>query len=71
MPAQKTIVSNTRNEDLARETRRENWAVMRPFVRFSIGAMKIIGLTLLSILRALPSMKHEDKHDNRVVKKRI
>jgi len=42
---------------------------MKPFVRFSLGALKIIGWTLLSIIKALPSLKHHEKPNTRVLKR--
>lgn len=37
------------------------WEVMKPFVKFSFNAIKFIGLTLITIIRALPSLKpHKD-----------
>ena len=56
------------NQKVATQTHRENWEVMKPFVRFSFGALKIIGLTLLAIVKALPALKHHGK-DERVVRR--
>lgn len=38
-------------------THRDNWEVMKPFVHFSYKAMKVIGLGLLAIVKALPGLK--------------
>jgi hypothetical protein len=51
---------NQGQDHVAAQTRRDNWEVMKPFVRFSFGAIKIIGLGLLAIVKALPALKHDD-----------
>ena len=40
----------------AKHTQRDNWDVMKPFVSFAFRAIKLIGLTLLAIVRALPTL---------------
>ncbi len=40
-----------------REVRQHNWEVMRPFVRFSFFALKMIGKALIGIVKALPLLK--------------
>jgi hypothetical protein len=43
-------------------THQDNWEVMKPFVRFSFKALKVIALALISIVKALPLFKvPEDK----------
>ena len=45
-----------------REVRQHNWEVMRPFVRFSFFAMKMIGKALIGIIKALPLLKPDKSH---------
>ena len=52
----------------AKHTHRDNWEVMKPFVIFSLKALKVIGLGLLVIIRALPSLKPHN--DNTAIKRR-
>lgn len=44
------------------EVRQHNWEVMRPFVRFSFFAMKVIAKALIGIVRALPLLKPDKNH---------
>ncbi len=44
-----------------RETWKENWEVMKPFVRFGAKALVIIGGALISIVKLLPSLLAEHK----------
>jgi len=39
-----------------RETLRENWQVMKPFVHFGIRAMVVIGGALIGIIKLLPML---------------
>jgi len=52
----------------AMHTHRDNWAVMKPFVIFSFKALKVIGLGLIAIIKALPLLKPHN--DNTAVKRR-
>jgi len=50
-------------------TRQDNWDVMRPFVRFAWGAVKLIGIALIAIVKALPALKHHGQQgSNKPVK---
>ena len=52
----------------AKHTHRDNWEVMKPFVVFSFKALKVIGLGLVAIIRALPALKPHA--DNAAIKRR-
>lgn len=52
----------------AKHTHRDNWEVMKPFVIFSFKALKVIGLGLIAIIRALPALK--PRTDNTSIKRR-
>jgi hypothetical protein len=44
-----------------KHTHRDNWEVMKPFVKFSFKALSVIGMALLAIVKALPLLKpHKD-----------
>ena len=47
---------------------RDNWEVMKPFVKFSFAAIKMIGLALIAIVSILPMLK--PRPDNTKVKRR-
>jgi hypothetical protein len=51
-----------------KHTYRDSWEVMKPFVKFSFIAIKIVGLALIAIVSALPMLK--PRHDNTEVKHR-
>ena len=51
----------------AKRTHRDNWEVMKPFVVFSFKALKVIGLGLIAIIKALPSLK---PHNDTAIKRR-
>ena len=68
MVANKVKLINPKNEEV-KHTHRDNWEVMKPFVHFSFKAIKVIGLTLIAIVKALPTLKHQDNH-NTTVKRR-
>jgi hypothetical protein len=40
-----------------KQTHRDNWEVMKPFVGFAYKAMKVIAVGLISIVKALPLLK--------------
>jgi hypothetical protein len=44
-------------KDEVKHTRRDNWEVMKPFVRFSFTAVKVIGLALIAVVSVLPLLK--------------
>jgi len=46
----------------AKNTHRDNWEVMKPFVVFSFKALKVIGLGLIAIIKALPLLKPHDDY---------
>lgn len=54
--------------DEVKHTHRNNWEVMKPFVKFSFTAIKVIGLALITIISALPLLK--SRHGNAEVKHR-
>lgn len=45
-------------------------SVMKPFVKFGVGAMSAIAHTLVGIVKAIPKPHHDDdKHDrNKIIK---
>jgi hypothetical protein len=43
-------------KEAVKQTHRENWEVMRPFVSFSYKAVKAIGITLIAIVKASTSL---------------
>ncbi|MDO3627980.1 hypothetical protein [Mucilaginibacter sp. BT774] len=51
-----------------KNTPRDNWEVMKPFVIFSFKALKVIGLGLIAIIKALPALK--PRTDNTAIKRR-
>jgi hypothetical protein len=63
MTTDKVKIINTRNGE-KKHTRHNNWEVMKPFVIFSFKALKIIGLGLLAIIRALPALKPRPNDTN-------
>ncbi len=56
MPTRKVKVIVPEHEEV-KHTHRDNWEVMKPFVKFSFKALMVIGGTLLAILKALPLLK--------------
>jgi hypothetical protein len=55
-------------KDEVKHTHRDNWEVMKPFVKFSFTAVKVIGLTLIAIVSALPLLK--PRHGGTEIKRR-
>jgi len=47
------------NKADATEVRRHNWSVMMPFIRFGVGALQLIGHTLIHIVKQLPGLRDE------------
>jgi hypothetical protein len=61
------------NKQAQTDTWKENWEVMKPFVRFGFKAMVLIGGAMISIIKLLPELLAEHKEktpkkDNRVIK---
>ncbi|MDB5133935.1 MAG: hypothetical protein JWP37_538 [Mucilaginibacter sp.] len=50
-------------------THSDNWELMKPFVRFSFKAIKVIALGLIAIVKALPTLKPQ-KDTNTSLKRR-
>lgn len=53
------------------ETMRDNWEVMKPFVRFGFKAMTIIGGALIAIVKLVPELlEHKDqpKKNEKIIK---
>jgi hypothetical protein len=65
MAAHKAKLISPQKEEV-RHTHRNNWEVMKPFVKFSFKALKVIGLTLIAIVKALPMLKHHENHNTEV-----
>ncbi|MEO6851254.1 MAG: hypothetical protein ABI166_11505 [Mucilaginibacter sp.] len=68
MAANKIKTIGPKTEEV-KHINRDNWEVMKPFVHFSIKALKVIGITLIAIVKALPMLKPDHKGDT-VVKRR-
>jgi hypothetical protein len=68
MPPNKIRVVNPQKEEI-RDSHRDNWEVMKPFVHFSFKAIKVIATGLIAIVKALPLLK-PDKNANTEVKRR-
>lgn len=51
MATEKLRIIHPREKEV-RHTHRDNWQVMKPFVKFSFGAIKVIAFTLKAIVRA-------------------
>lgn len=46
-----------------------DFSVMKPFVKFGIGAMSVIGHALIGIVKAIPKPHDEDKRgNNKIIK---
>jgi hypothetical protein len=61
------------NKQAQTDTWKENWEVMKPFVRFGFKAMVLIGGAMISIIKLLPELlaEHKDqkpKKDTRIIK---
>ncbi len=56
----------------AAEIHRHNLSVMMPFIKFGVGAMKVIASTLIHIVKHIPKPGHDDqpkpKPGGRVIK---
>ncbi|HTD99162.1 MAG TPA: hypothetical protein VK668_07725 [Mucilaginibacter sp.] len=70
MATNKVKIIGPKSEQV-KHTHRDNWEVMKPFVHFAFGAMKVIATGLIGIVKAaLPLLK---PHDNKStsVKRRV
>ena len=56
-------------EEQVKHTHQDNWEVMKPFVKFSFGALKVITVGLVAIVKALPLLK-SNTNSNTSVKRR-
>jgi hypothetical protein len=52
-----------------KHTHRDNWEVMKPFVRFSFKALGVIAAGLIAIVKALPLLRSH-QNTNTSVKRR-
>ena len=51
------------------EVRRHNWDVMKPFVKFSLTALGIIGYALIAIIKHIPKAEeHQEQKKNKLIK---
>lgn len=57
-------------EPQVRHTHRDNWEVMKPFVHFSFKTIKIIGITLVAVVKAVLSLRPSPKRTDTTVIKR-
>jgi hypothetical protein len=61
MATEKLKIINPQKEEV-RQTHPNNWEIMKPFVKFSFDAIKLIGLALIAIVRgALTTLKPRNK----------
>lgn len=61
MTTEKLKIINPKKEKV-RQTHRDNWEMMKPFVKFSFSAIKLISLALIAIVRtAIYTLKPHDK----------
>ena len=70
MANQKHITAN-RNAGNADEVRKHDWSVMKPFVKFGIGALSVLGHALITIVKGSFSLlrdKPADKTNSRIIK---
>ena len=56
MTANKVKIIDPKKEQV-KQTHRDNWEVMKPFVSFAYKAMKVIAVGLITVVKALPSLK--------------
>jgi hypothetical protein len=52
------------------DTLHDTWRVLKPFVRFSIGALKVVAKTMIFIVKHIPkSEEHQPKpKNNKIIK---
>lgn len=56
--------------NMAKDTRQYNWEVMKPFLSFSFKALKVIGLGLIAIIKAMPMLRPSPDDTNTTIKRR-
>lgn len=71
-PVKYKRVQHTNNQPKT-DTWKENWEVMKPFVRFGFKAIVLIGGAMISIVKLLPELlaEHKEKSpkkDTRIIK---
>lgn len=69
MTTTKVKIIESKGND-AKQTRHDNWEVMKPFVSFSFKALKVIGLGLIAIIKALPILKPSPDNNSTSIKRR-
>jgi hypothetical protein len=62
MATHKVKVIVPKHEEV-RHTHRDNWEIMKPFVKFTFKALVVVGSTLLAIIKALPLLKPHKQTD--------
>jgi hypothetical protein len=61
MATEKLKTINPQKEEM-RHSHYDNWKVMKPFVKFSFKTIKVIGITLIAIVRAaISTLKPHNK----------
>jgi hypothetical protein len=63
-----TIKKPASKQQQISEVRRHNWEVMKPFVKFSITALGIIGYALISLIKHLPKPERHHDQKNKLIK---
>jgi hypothetical protein len=63
-----TIKKPASKQQQISEVRRHNWEVMKPFVKFSITALGIIGYALISLIKHLPKPERHQDQKNKLIK---
>ncbi|MGZ3756695.1 MAG: hypothetical protein ACXVAY_04555 [Mucilaginibacter sp.] len=60
------------NQQSPQQTWKENWEVMKPFVRFSFKAMGLIAGALIGIIKLLPTLvaekSQQPKKNDKIIK---
>jgi hypothetical protein len=57
------VQSNRRTTKTDADTLKENWEVMKPFVRFGFKAIVILGGALINIVKLIPDLLEERKEE--------
>lgn len=63
-----TIKKPASNQQQISEVRQHNWEVMKPFVKFSLTALGIIGYALISLIRHLPKPERHQDQKSKLIK---
>lgn len=63
-----TIKKTTSDQQHISEIRRHNWQVMKPFVKFSLTALGIIGYALISLIKHIPKPERQQDRKNKLIK---